>query len=68
MNLGEIPFVGRILVAGPGDPVFDWLLALGPGVVVLAAVLGRSLPTVALAIAYVTAIVVRVAYNGLRPE
>lgn len=66
MNLADVPFVGRILVAGPDDPVFDALLMFGPFVIVIVGLLGRSVPGLALALAYVFAIVINVVINAIR--
>lgn len=66
MNLEDVPVVGRIVVAGPDDPVFDALLALGPVVIVVVSLLGRSIPGLLLSIAYIAAIVTNVIVNALR--
>ncbi|MFB6075249.1 MAG: hypothetical protein ABEJ89_09570 [Haloarculaceae archaeon] len=50
---------------GTDDPVFDVLLVAGPLVIALIAVLGRSLPTDALAAAYLLSFVGYVAYKGV---
>lgn len=66
MNRSDVPVVGSLLVAGPDDPVFDALLALGPVVIGLVAVLGRSTAGLALASAYVAAIVLNVVLTAVR--
>jgi hypothetical protein len=62
----DLPILGELLVAGPDDPVFDWLVLAGPLVVVVLALLGRSPPTVVLAGAYVAAAVANVLKNAVR--
>lgn len=66
MTLERLPLVGYIVESGPADPVFDGLLLLGPLVVLLAAVLGRSVVTQSLAAAYVAVFVAHVLYNSAR--
>lgn len=50
---------------GPNDPVFDALLVLGPLVIVAAAVAGRTLFTLGVAIVYLVSLVVYVGYRGV---
>ena len=50
--------------AGPGDRVFNVLLLLGPAVIVLLAILGRTAFTVALVGMYLFAFLGYVTYKG----
>jgi len=64
----DIPVLAAVLESGPDDRVFDGLLLLGPVVVTLIAVLGRSPVTELLAVLYVSTFVCYVAYRGLTAE
>jgi hypothetical protein len=55
-----------VFEAGADDRVFDSLLLTGPLVIGLIAVLGRSLVTEAVAIAYIAAFVGYTLYRGVR--
>jgi len=66
MKLAEIPFVSTVVDSGADDRVFDSLLLLGPVVIVVVTLLGRSLLTEAIALAYVCAFVAYVLYRGVR--
>lgn len=61
----ELPVVGSLLAAGPGDRAFDVLLLSGPLVIVAIILLGRTTASVALALAYVCGLVGYIAYKGL---
>lgn len=50
---------------GPDDPVFDALLVLGPLVIAAAAVAGRTLFTLGVAVGYLVSLVVYVGYLGV---
>lgn len=52
MNTENVPILGELLSAGPNDRVFDSLLLVGPLLIVVIAIAGRSLPTMLLAIGY----------------
>ncbi|WP_144906809.1 hypothetical protein [Halobellus captivus] len=66
MKSRDIPFVSAVLEAGADDRVFDSLLLTGPLVIGLVVVLGRSLVTEAVAIAYIAAFVGHTLYRGVR--
>ncbi|GAB7011444.1 hypothetical protein [Halorubrum trueperi] len=66
MKSRDIPFVSAVLEAGADDRVFDSLLLTGPLVIGLVVVLGRSLVTEAVAIAYIAAFVGYTLYRGVR--
>ena len=51
--------------ASPGDPVFDVLMVLGPILLAVVAVVGRTTATTGLVGLYVAAFVVYVVYNGI---
>ncbi|WP_396613968.1 hypothetical protein ACH9L7_19710 (plasmid) [Haloferax sp. S1W] len=65
MHLEKIPFVGPLLAAGADDAVFDILLLLGPLVIVLITILGRTSLTVLLAVAYTSVFVGYIAYKSM---
>lgn len=57
--------LSRIRQYGPDDRVFDALLAAGPVVVVVLALVGRNPVTLALAGCYLLTLVARTAQNAL---
>lgn len=57
MNADGIPILGELLAAGPNDRVFDSLLLVGPLLIVVIAVVGRSALTTLLAVGYLVAFV-----------
>jgi hypothetical protein len=67
MTLHDLPIVGQVLESGASDPVFDGLLLAGPAVILLLAVLGRSVLTVALGIGYLAVFVSHVLTKAHRP-
>lgn len=68
MRSTRIPLVNSIVETGADDRVFDVLLLCGPVVVLLIAVLGRTLVTVGLAGGYVALFVGYLLYKGLLLE
>lgn len=66
MNIVDIPIVGDLLEAGAEDWVFDSLLLVGPLLIALIAVIGRSPITTGIAAAYLLFFVVYVLYRGVR--
>jgi hypothetical protein len=62
----DLPLVGRLLAFGPDDVVYDSLILLGPVVVLLFTLAGRSPVTVAAGMAYVAVFVVAVARRVTR--
>ncbi|WP_135662730.1 hypothetical protein [Halorhabdus rudnickae] len=65
MGFEQIPFVGSLLTAGADDAVFDALLILGPIVIITITLLGRSIPSILLAVGYTGGFVAYIAYKGL---
>lgn len=66
MRLGDLPLVAYVLESGANDRVFDFLLLVGPAVIVLVAIVGRTLATVGISVAYLVFFVAYVLYKGLR--
>jgi len=66
MRVDDIPIVSTVFDAGADDRVFDSLLLVGPLVVGLIVVLGRSLFTEALAAAYIAVFVAYVLSQAVR--
>lgn len=68
MKPSDLPVVSVVFEAGAEDRVFDSLLLVGPLVIVLVAVLGRSLLTTGLAMGYIAVFVTYVLYRGARQD
>ncbi|ELY64473.1 hypothetical protein [Natrinema versiforme] len=66
MRVSELPIVGDLLESGAEDRVFDSLLLVGPLLILVIAVAGRSALTTGLAAAYVMFFVAYVLYRGVR--
>ena len=66
MRTSDLPFVSAVFEAGADDRVFDSLLLVGPLVIGLIIVLGRSLLTEAVAIVYIAAFAGYTLYRGVR--
>ncbi|WP_121743591.1 hypothetical protein [Natronorubrum halophilum] len=66
MNIADIPIVGDLLEAGAEDWVFDSLLLIGPLLIALIAVIGRSPITTGITAAYLLFFVAYVLYRGVR--
>ncbi|WP_408958108.1 hypothetical protein [Natrinema sp. 74] len=66
MTLSDVPIVGDLLEAGAEDRVFDGLLLVGPVLIALIAVDGRSPLTTVIAVAYLLCFVAYVLYRGVR--
>ncbi|SFS91628.1 hypothetical protein SAMN04488556_3336 [Halostagnicola kamekurae] len=64
MKIGDLPYVGDPFEGGAEDQVFDSLLLLGPVIIVLIAVDGRSPLTTTVAVAYLLSFVSYVLYRG----
>lgn len=62
----ELPIIGDLLESGAEDRVFDSLLLVGPLLILVIAVAGRSVLTTGLAAAYVVFFVAYVLYRGVR--
>lgn len=65
MKLSDLPLVSLVQESGPDDPVFDLVVLVGPLVVLLIAILGRSVFTNALAALYIIVVVTYVGWLGL---
>ena len=65
MRLEQIPVIGPLLAAGADDAVFDALLILGPIVIITITLLGRTLPSVLLAVAYTCGFMGYIGYKGV---
>ncbi|MBZ6493987.1 hypothetical protein [Natrinema longum] len=66
MNVGDVPIVGELLEAGAEDRVFDSLLLIGPLLILVIALVGRSRLTTGLAAAYVGFFAAYVLFRGVR--
>lgn len=64
MNLRDLPILRRLEDVGPTDPVFDLLVLVGPVVIAIIAVLGRTAISTTLAAAYVIGFVAYLAWNA----
>ncbi|GGC70802.1 hypothetical protein GCM10007209_35890 [Haloferax sulfurifontis] len=63
MKLRDLPVVSYVFEAGADNRVFDSLLLLGPLVIGLVVILGRSLVTEVLAVVYITVFVTYTLYQ-----
>jgi hypothetical protein len=68
MRLRDLPVVSNVVDSGADDRVFDSLLLLGPVVIGVVALVGRSLFTEALAVTYLAAFVTYTLYRGIRGQ
>ncbi|QCS42438.1 hypothetical protein [Natrinema versiforme] len=66
MRINELPIVGELLESGAEDRIFDSLLLVGPLLILVIALVGRSVVTTGLAAAYVVFFVAYVLYRGIR--
>lgn len=66
MRISRLPFVEQVVESGADDRVFDGLLLAGPLVVLLIAVVGRSIFTQLLAAGYITVFLAHVLLNAAR--
>jgi len=66
MKLSDVPVVSSVFEAGADNRVFDLLLLLGPLVIGLVVVLGRSFVTEVLAVAYISVFVTYTLYHGMQ--
>jgi hypothetical protein len=66
MSWTDLPVVSAVSDAGAEDRVFDSLLLLGPLVIAVIAVLGRSVVTEVLAGVYIAVFVAYVAYHAIK--
>lgn len=55
MSPTDLPVIGWLLASGPPGQVFDWLLLLGPVVILIVAVVGRTPVTASIASIYLAA-------------
>ncbi len=63
MSIPEIPFVHQIRDWGPDDRIFDTLLLVGPLVIAVFVLVGRTSVTMGLAATYLVAFVTYVLYK-----
>ncbi|WP_396612554.1 hypothetical protein ACH9L7_04565 [Haloferax sp. S1W] len=66
MKLDDFPVIYYVFEAGADNRVFDSLLLLGPLVIGLVVMLGRSLFTEVLAVVYIAVFVTYTLYQGIR--
>ena len=66
MRLRDLPVVSNVVEAGADDRVFDSLLFAGPFIIGVIALLGRSLFTEGVAVAYLAAFVTYTLYRGVQ--
>lgn len=68
MNLRRVPGFGEVMDAGADNRVFDALLVVGPWVIVLLAVAGRSVVTEAIALGYLVLLIGNTLYRAARED
>ncbi|MFB6087437.1 MAG: hypothetical protein ABEJ85_02855 [Haloarculaceae archaeon] len=66
MSIDDLPVIEQVIESGANDRVFDALLLSGPLVILLIALIGRTLLTRAMAAAYLAVFVGYVLYKGVR--
>lgn len=66
MKLRNVPIVSDVFEAGADDRVFDSLLLIGPLVIGLIVLLGHSVVTETLAVAYIAVFITYALYQGIR--
>lgn len=66
MRPTDLPVVSHVFESGADDRVFDSLLLVGPLVIAVVALFGRSLLTELLAGAYIGTFVAYVLYRGVQ--
>lgn len=66
MNSSDLPVISYVFEAGADDQVLDSLLLAGPLVIGMILVLGRTLFTTNLALAYLAVFVTYVLYLGIQ--
>lgn len=64
MRIRELPIVKQVFESGAEDRVFDTLLLVGPLVIVLIIVVGRTPITAGIALAYLATFALYVMYEG----
>ena len=62
----DLPVVSAVVEAGADDRIFDSLLLIGPLVIGLIALLGRSFVTEAVAVVYIAVFVGYTLYRAVR--
>jgi len=65
MKLHDVPVVASVVEAGADDSILDALLLLGPVVVVLVVLFGRTVVTEGVALAYIGVLVGHTLYRGV---
>ena len=66
MMLRDLPVVSAVVEAGADDRIFDLLLLIGPLVIGLIVLLGRSFVTEAVAVVYIAVFVGYTLYRAIR--
>ena len=66
MMLRDLPVVSYVFEAGADDRIFDSLLLIGPLVIGLIVLLGRSFVTEAVAVVYIAVFVGYTLYRAIR--
>ena len=66
MRASDIPVLSHVSESGPDDRVFDSLLLVGPLIIALIAGLGRTFLTHAIAISYITLLVIYILSQGIQ--
>lgn len=64
MDPDRLPLLGALFPLGERDFVFDALMVLGPIIILIIVIWGRSLVTTSLAAAYVVAFPVYIGYKA----
>lgn len=65
MTPDSLPLIAWLSEASPGDPIFDSLMILGPILLLVVAIVGRTTATNFLVGIYVASFFVYVIYNGI---
>ena len=68
MNPENFPYVGAVFRFGANDRVLDSILLLGPVVILVLVIFGRTAFTTILTASYIFAFTGYVIYNGLRRQ
>lgn len=64
MKLRALPILRRLEDVGPRDPVFDLFVLVGPVVIALIALFGRTVVTMTTTAAYVLGFLAYLGWNG----
>ncbi|ERH05965.1 MAG: hypothetical protein J07HN4v3_01574 [Halonotius sp. J07HN4] len=66
MKPTELPLISTVVNSGTDDPVFQVLLLIGPIVIAVIVLFGRSAVTTVLAGSYLAVLIVNTLRNGVR--